>query len=425
MLWVGRSYFIIPFIQGDFHANLWQTYRSYDQPKLTEYMFGLWLYPLYVDQMDTSAQSFEYAYFLIRNGFNEVINEATGNTRVAYLNSQKSSGVPQINESEKGSPSEYVAKYGLGVLKPIALIHHSRMLNAILLSGAITVAYFMVLQFMGFIPALIFSIFYGFNTLIVTTGIVAHSEALFLFTFNTAFLFMCLYFSQRKVSYLLAFSLFAGLCMSTKLNGVVIAGIFLILHSMFFFFHQKKTLNYFIIGFVPLLISLLIFICLNPFTYSNPIKNIAFMFDSRMKTALVQSNDNSNQFLSGPQLRIQAIFQNFYLDAPYYNSLTFLNISYKNSYYAPFLFILFIFGLLHSLFLAIKKNVFHILFVSFFVFQLMAMSYYLIINWDRYFVLLPMFFILFQLNGLYLILRYALKFMRAIVFARNIKIFLY
>lgn len=425
MLWVGRSYFIVPYIQGNFHSSLWRTYRSYDQPKLTEYAFGLWLYPIYVRQMEASAQSFEYAHFLIRNGFNEVIDEAAGNIRIAYLNSQKSSRVPQINEGEKGSSSEYIAKYGLGALKPIALIHHSRILNVILLSGAITVAYFMVLQFMGFIPAILFSIFYGFNTLIITTGIMAHSEALFLFTFNAAFLFMCLYFSRRKVSYLLAFSLFAGLCMSTKLNGIAVAVFFLIFNSMVFIFNQKKTLHHFIAGFFPLFISLVIFIWLNPFTYPDPIKNTLYMFDSRMKTALLQSNDSSNQSLSSPQMRMRAVFQNFYIEAPQYNSLIFFNISYKNQYYAPCLFILFVFGFLHSLFLAFRKNIFHILFVSSFIFQLMAMSYYLIINWDRYFVLLPVFFILFQLNGLYLMLKHALYFIRAAVFTQNIKIFLY
>jgi len=46
--WLGRGYFFELLIKGDFNNPLWDTPLAFDQPKLTEYMYGAAIYPTYL-----------------------------------------------------------------------------------------------------------------------------------------------------------------------------------------------------------------------------------------------------------------------------------------------------------------------------------------------------------------------------------------
>lgn len=410
--WVGRSYFFEFFIHGNFDNRIWQLRESYDQPKLAEYAYGAWLYPLYLYLKDRSIspQPFGYTRFLINNGFYE-IDEKYMDTYADYKNNSK---VIRFDYRMSGFPEEWVAKYGESSLKSVNLIYRARILNTFLLAGAVIFAYFLALEYGGVIFALIFSIFYGYNSLIIATGLKAHSEALFLFTFNAAFLFMNLYFIKgRKILYLLLFSLFAGLCISTKINGSMLVVIFVVLNLLQFFFSKEKKIEHILLSFIPLLISLIVFVSLNPFTYPDPLKNVQYMFDWRMKTAFVYQADRFKENLLPDNItRIRRVFENFYFseNAAYFNGVKIFEQINSLKNYGIYLFVLFFLGLFYSLKLAFQKNQVAITILSSLALVLAFMTYYLILDWERYYAHLPLFFVILQSFGMLFIIKYAYKY---------------
>lgn len=410
-LWVGRSYFFEFYIHEDYKNEIWKTYESYDQPKLAEYVYGAWLYPKYLKEKQQNVNLYDYTQFLIKNGFYE-IDETYIKT---YTDYKKNSNFIKYDIDFFGFPEDYLTKYGSNSLKTINLIYHARVLNILILSGAVIFAYFLVSHFLGKFTAILFTVFYGFNTLIIDSGLKAHSEALFLLTFNAAFLLMNLYFSKgRKFVYLLLFSLFSGLCMSTKINGLMLTITFCISNTVLFFISKEKTIGHLFTFIVPVLISLIIFVYLNPFTFSNPIKNIQYMFNWRMNMAYnYQAEGNSHHHLiPNGALRVKKIFQNFYFSnqVSLFNGIKILETLSKSKMYGIYQFILFMIGSLYLFKLTIKKNIFAIVTLSSFITILVLMSYYLVLDWDRYYVHLLIFFIMFQIFGLIVLVKWFLKY---------------
>src|SRR3989338_1992591 len=405
--WIGSSYFFDFYIRGDFKNKIWGS-LAYDQPNLTKYAYGAWLYPLYLNEKHKNEKSFDFIRFLMKNGFYEIDKDY----KKIYAGYKEISDVVKFNNYDEGTPKYYVAKYGIKSLKPLTLIYYARILDILLLTAAVILAYFIALKYFGIITAIIFSFFYGFNYLVVHFGLKAQTESLFLFTFNAAFLFMSLYFFKgRKISYLLLFSLFSGLCMSTKLNGIMFIFIFLICNLLLFFiFKGKKSLDIFH-GIVPILICLIIFISLNPFTFPNPIKNIKSMFNYRMHTALKDAGLKPIYFLPDGKSRVKKIFEHFYLSekSHYFNdTLLSYKLSQSNNYRIS-LIILFILGLFYSIKLAFKKNLAAIIFLCSFFTIIAIMSCYLILDFKRYYIHLVLFFVLYQSLGIYLLLKILLR----------------
>ena len=408
ILWVGRSYFFEFFIHGDFHNRIWQSGEAYDQPKLAEYFYGAWLYPLYLADKAKNPKPYDYTRFLIKNGFYE-IDEYYNNTYTRYKNNSK---VIKFDERMVGFPEEWVAKYGLDSLKPINLIYHARILNIFLLAGAVIIAYFLALQLGGIVFSAIFSIFYGYNSLIIGAGLKAHSEALFLFTLNAAILFMSLYFTKgRKVLYLLLFSLFSSLCMSTKLNGSFLFVIFIVSNILIFIISKEKKIAHLLSGLIPVIIGLTIFVSLNPFTYPDPIKNIQYMFDSRSKTAVAQAREFRDASIPRGQ-GVKKIFENFYFSeqSQYFNGIKIYEQLGSLKNYGIYLFVLFSLGIVYTLKLVFQKNVTATVILCSIITILAFMNYYLILDWGRYYAHLPLFFTLFQSFGLFSVIQYVLKY---------------
>lgn len=402
ILWVGRSYFFEIFIHRDFNNRIWQSREAYDQPKLAEYSYGAWLYPLYLKEKIVNPEPYDYTRFLIQNGFYE-IDENYMDTYARYKNNHN---VVRFDHRMYGFPEEWVAKYGQDSLKPINLIYYARILSIFLLAGSVIFAYFLALQYGGLIYATLLSTLYGFNYLIIDSGLKAHSEALFLFTFNAAFLFMNLYFvKKRNMLYLLLFSLFAGLCMSTKINGLMLSIIFFTLNIVLYFVLKEKNLKYILLSLVPLALSFMIFIILNPFTYADPLKNTQYMFDSRMNTAVAQMKYFYEAAIPNPFFRIEKIFGNFYFSeqTPYFNGIRLLEqlTTFRN--YGVYLFIPFLFGLFYLLKNVIQRNLSALIIFFFFISVLGFMAYYLFLDWGRYYVHLVLFFAMLQTLGLYII----------------------
>jgi hypothetical protein len=230
---------------------------------------------------------------------------------------------------------------------------------------------------MGLIAAIIFSICYGFNHLLLEAALLAHSEALFVFTFNAAFLFMSFYFiKEKKVLYLLLFSLFAGLNMSTKVNGLMLVTMFIVSSFILYFVMHEKKVKHILLSFIPILISLGIFVSLNPFTYSNIYKNVWYLFDHRMVTALLQADKYPERYLPNGISRMTKIFENFYFSKTKFDySRTIFENRIFFDRYGIYLLTLFTIGFLYSLKLSWQRNLVAIVTCGSFITMLMMMGY--------------------------------------------------
>lgn len=415
--WVGRSYFFDFFIHKKFDNRIWQSMRSYDQPKLTEYAYGAWLYPLYLKEKNDFLKPFDYTKFLIKNGFYEIDDRYMNN----YVNFKKEFNIIKFDERMYGSPEEWVKEYGNDALKPIALIYYTRVLNTFFLAGAVLFIYYLLLEYKGLIFAIIVSILYGYNSLIISTGLKAHSEALFIFTFNAALLFMILYFTKnRKTRYLLLFSLFSGFCMSTKINGLMLVIIFNVINIILILCNKKKKDMDFLVGLFPIIITIIIFISLNPFVYTDTYNNLQFMFNYRMRIAKIQTIIFPEVSIPSGLSRVQKIFEKFYFSKNIFLFNGFFPIKQLQTVnnYGGYLFALFVLGLI-DLFKNFKKTLFAktILFSFFLVFGFM--TYYLLLDWERYYIPLVLFFVLFQSFGIFFISKYIYKFFKRLIFKKK------
>jgi len=383
MMWVGRSYFFDLYIKGDFDNPIWQSRYAYEQPKLAEYVYGAWLYPKYLkEKLQQNDPHFDYIKFLFRNGFYM--------THGYYQNNYK---IIDFDETFIGFHEDYLRKYGTDSINTVNTVYYARIINFFLLALAAVIFYYVVYLYKNFIVALLMVFFYSFNPLFIDSGLKAHSEALFVLLFNSSLFVLTLYFvKKRSLKYLIIFSILAGLCMSTKLNGIMLIFIYFVIN----FFSSRNIFHI----FLSFLFSILIFIVLNPFTYSNPIIKIPQMFEKRMEAATVQSKQFPSNYLPTPASRLNRIYSNFFSSNYYaceYNNIYFLSFFSK---YPPILLILFLCGIFSEIYLAAKSNKKSLILLIIFLCILTTMSFYLKLNWDRYYIQLIFFVVFYQYIGL-------------------------
>lgn len=392
VLWVGRSSLFEPFIKGDFKNNIWQTAESYDQPKLAEFAYGAWLYPDYLKTKNTVDDQYKYVEYLVDNGFymaNRFQDEKYFK-RVIF----------ELDTSMSGTPSEWTIRYGDTAEKLVKTILNARTLNVILLAGAVVFGYFMVLEFGGVFYGMIFSFLYGFNSLLIETSLKAHSEALFVFLLNGALLFMAYYFKKgRRLSSLIAFSILTGLCGSTKLNGFMLIPMFFVVNIILSLMENKKRMHSFH-NLLPVLIPFFVFIVINPFTYANPLKNTKFMFEWRRLISHRQAYYYKIKIDPGVNI-IKNIFNNFYIppESAYYNGHKLMAKIWSFKTYGPTLIFFYAFGLINLLLQIVKRKVIPVVIIASFFIAQFFMSWYLILDWPRYYVHMVYFFVFIQLVG--------------------------
>jgi len=403
MMWVGRSYFFDYFIKGDFNNPVWQSYYSFEQPKLAEYMYGAWLYPQYLKEKKLKKDAnFDYVKFLFSNSFHMIHDY--------YPKPEPNYKIIDFDEAFRGFPNDYLKNYGALSLKTLNIIYYSRIINFSLLSLAIVIIYFLILYCKNLFVALSVSIFYGLSPLFIDSGIIAHSEALFIFLFNGSLMLMVLYFtSKRKLSYLLLFSFLTGLCTATKLNGIMLVFIFLVIKIFDVFFYSKKITKKNILNFyLVFIISFLVFVILNPFVYSNPFIKTLRLYSERAKSATIQSVQFPADYLPTPFSRLNQIYNNFFNSEFYtveFNNIYMSSVfNYWPMDYKIILITLFMCGLISDFYHALKGNKKSAILLLTLVCILISMSFYLKLNWGRYFIQLIFFVVLYQILGLFFLL---------------------
>lgn len=408
--WVGRSFFFELFIKHDFKNLLWNGYFGYDQPKLTEYVFGAVLYPAYLKEKDIH-KNYNFNKYLIDNNFFESDNFSYKD----YKN--KSTSFVDWRPGDTGNQKGLLAKYGTNFLRTINIIYTIRKFNSLLMTLNVVFIFFITLLFSNVITAAVVSILYGFNTIVIHTGLVAQPEALFLFCFYLGIFSLLilikkhtlLIFKKNDYFWLIVFTISAAFCIATKLNGFILLILFNVLEIIIllqFLSHHKilgirRTI---ITWFFVNLFILSIFILLDPYLYLNPLKNFLYMLHYR--------NDVSNWQMQafGPALysykdRLLAVYNNFFGQKNIsFNLLSFLGI--KNQFLGNIYLILFIIGVV-SMGARKKKNASNIqqYFLLFFTVTLITVILYLKLDWDRYYLPILYFILCYEVYGFIVLLK--------------------
>jgi 4-amino-4-deoxy-L-arabinose transferase-like glycosyltransferase len=361
-------------------------------------VYGLWIYPQFLKEKIQSTTRLDYTQYLILHGFIE-INSPVMDT---YKQDINNFSYDMPSRAMSGSPEQWIDLYGPGVEKMINLISYARILDALLLSGAVVLAYLLILEYAGMPIALTFSFFYGFNTLLMTNGLKAHSEGLFIFLFNAAIYCMHAYFVHgKKINMLIIFSILSGLCMATKLNGILVCILFVVLSVMEFGFFQKHQRKY-MLSIIPVIAStLVIFVVLNPYTYSDPFTNIKYMYDWRKKVSSQEQAPNSNVRLENFGVRINKILTNYYFsdNVYYFNGVWGIKDNAFIRIYGMGAFIFLLWGIARSFQRIAHHDISTTVFLCTFIIVIEFLGNYLVLDWPRYYIQLPLFITLFQTIG--------------------------
>lgn len=201
---------------------------------------------------------------------------------------------------------------------------------------------------------------------------------------------------------MLIFSLLVGLCISTKLNGIMLVAVYMVIHVSDCFYSKKRTIASVILYPLFVLgIILFTFCVLNPFVYRKPLEHIVYLFQYRIDEASAQSVLRWKAFLPTPLSRLIQIFRNFYDPASTmkFNGLYSLPSIIPPNH--PVLLLLFLNGIIYEIIRVYKGNKTSFILLATFIVVLCSMSGYLVLNWERYYIHLVMFFVMYQSIGLF------------------------
>lgn len=283
-------------VKKDLNNPQWQSEAAYDQPKLAEYYYGLILYPRYLTEKKAS-KDLTYTQFLINNNFN--IEKPGG------LKFERKNDLIKWTSTDWGPPGYFINKYGEGFKKTINTIFFVRKGNVFLLSLNLMVVYFLALVLTNSLfLSLMTAIIYGPCRTIIADGLQSHSDGLFVLLFNLGLLFLLRVFFKEKprlINFVL-FGIFCSLVTQTKLNGIMLLGIF---NALALITRQNflKTILVNIIFFG-------LFVGFNPHLYKAPLKNTLFLYVHHYKIAQNQAATYNEVYLSTITSRNRAIINN-------------------------------------------------------------------------------------------------------------------
>lgn len=399
--WVGGSYFYQFYSMRDFDRKIWDTTFSKDQPMLTKLVFGAWLYPEYFKNRKRSPAK-DFSEFLVYHGFSFVDSF----DRYPLLAKSLGQNFVNLPKGAGGEPKELIKIYGEKINDNISLIQKVRNLNLFLLIITVMATTLLIKKQKGILYALVFFFFYGFNTLVVDSGLRAHSEALFLLFFNLGITFLFLYYqSNKNLNYLVSFSIIAGLAFSTKLNGIMLLFAYFVLETINLINENKKAkiLESVLSLIMTIGITLTVFTILNPFVFPSPIKNTLEMFRYREAVVQYQKVIFPTQALFKHTDRYQYVAGSFFRK-DLITKVNNIKLNSRYNFYGLILLLFFATGTYSELKNIRSGNKFSIFMFVFFVVELTTTTVYIQLSWARYLVHLVLFFIYYQTSGILLYL---------------------
>jgi len=223
----------------------------------------------------------------------------------------------------------------------------------------------------------------------------AQSEALFLLLFNCSVFFLYRYFvKDDSWKNLLLFSIFAGLCFSTKLNGIMLFPIYLLFKICIPTLHRRVGhLRIITSILIPILLMSFIFIIINPYTYPAPYNKTIDMFTLREQTVTEQMDKY--------QVSLPHIIErmSFTIKSFINSSIGLTNLISGRLACQIFVFVIFIFGIMTECKRTIHKSIFSRFMLLLFAGSLIITIGYLKIAWPRYLIHLVSFVIYYEIAG--------------------------
>lgn len=316
---------------------------------------------------------------------------------------------------------ELILQYGNDIIPTIEIINTARAGNTIILTLTVVITFLLTRRISSLIAALLTSIMFGMNFLFITSGLRAHSEGLFVLLFLTTTYLLVLTVTSKKDTLLLSLltGISTALLTQTKLNGIMlfffVNGTYLIIllknfYNKDLFSIQKKLIGIFLFNST----CIILFIALHPYLYPNPIENTLTMYRIRYQQAQEQASQYPSQKLPTYSDRITSVYSNFIFDSEkhcHFNGQFFLHERFCMSAVSFYMKVILFFGGTVIFLNKIRRNVTHprvLIFTCFLFINLMA-SFYLLLNWDRYYVHFIYFMILFQVVAVTSILQFATK----------------
>lgn len=415
LFWIEKSYFFELMIKGDFKNELWQSVFSYDQPKLGELMFGAYYYPQFLSYKKQIAKpDYQYWQFLIdRNFFESEWESLNPEYKQTYKNNNLDYIYWETDDTSK--PTDYIAKYGTNFIPTHTMLMQARQLNALLLATSVVIVFLLGVIVGGKKIGLLAAVMYGTNPLVISAGLHAYSEALFLLLLNTGIFALMWRYSQsnKKNNHLILLGLLFGLCFSTKLVGIMLLCFFILFEALFLFLKKPKHISLYLSTFLHIglvsVVTLALFIALNPFIYSNPFMKIQKMFAWRSSVVSDQYPYDTYQIADNYLARVTNVYWNFYGNERSVDFRLGANILPYTNIIVAILFLLGIVFMIKDYLHDKKQRIAIGIFLVIFVLLQFFAGIYLKLNYLRYFVHFVFFFNFIEVFGLYHSLRFLQK----------------
>ena len=298
IMFVGRSYFLDHYLQADFQNKIWKSFDSYDVPKFGEFSYALLLKSYfnfssskeYLSQTNfyNAFSSEEFLSYLNSKGYEK--DEVPKEFNSKFMNTEWADFLKFLREEKHTSISEFPET----TTKNLKTIFIARKLAVIIAFLNLFLVFLICSKMKNITQGIICIIMLIFNKSFITISTRAMGDGFFLMTILSSFILSQKiiedYSIKKKFNtpLLLSLGIIIGIGISSKLN----AGLALIYFSsliLILIFKNKILINKGIVAIIITTItSYLTFLLLNPFTWTNPIKNSLFMIQHRIEVFKIQ-----------------------------------------------------------------------------------------------------------------------------------------
>jgi hypothetical protein len=415
---VGRGYLFELVLKGDFRNPLWQTADGYDQPQLPQLVYGAMIYPKY-QQYKTSHPQHNYLMYMIDKSLYDTTDMVDEPLFAPYVSYQKNlDSYIDWKEYIHGPNELYSKRHGPTFNQTLDTIYTARRINIIFLALSALIFYALTLRFMPIGASFITTLWFGANSLIVSSGLRAHNEGLFLLFFVSGLYLLVTQLTQTQVPSIrksIVLGVVAGLCMASKLNGAMLS-IYYIFYSLLFAFlswrqkQMRRLLSWVISPIIVCLVMFGTFVLLNPFTYGNPISNTWRMYTYRQEQVNRSHIYDPTHVLPTIKSRLSSFGDSFFGSQTEYFSLPYgLAWTLPHSLIVIFSISVFLLGIYEFFKYSIATYQSKMIFVGLGILTLGIMTVYMGLYMARYLVPLAVFITWFEGMGIYTIAKNILK----------------
>jgi hypothetical protein len=386
--WINDSYLAQDYFSFNLGSPVWNSIEAKDQPMLTRLYMAAVLYPDYQKEKNSHTlykrNDFTYSKYLISKGF---VYSKTNLIRNYSFYSERKDSIVAVDINDVGSKTDFVDKYGPNILKTLETVDKIRFANAFLLAFSLIFLYFLIKSLKGTYFGLLYLLLTFQNKIIVESALKAHSEALFMLFFVLSLAFIAKWMNSRSLKDLLISSICIGLFVSVKINGVFMYAVLFILTVIKD--HSTRNVSFIRILRVIVISGLITFSVvsiLNPFILISPIGNFIEMYAYRYQTLLWQSLYFDQTSLINVTSRFAAIFRNIFMIGNIWFAFAFAGV--------------FMIGLTREITVSLKRDPVSLVILFSFLTLFIAMLFYLLEDWPRYYIPMIFYAIYFEVSGI-------------------------